>query len=94
MTGKTIIGAAIGGAALGFLEKSFPNLPTVPVLGRAGTIAVGAYFLSRRGGMGGTIMRDVALAGAVLAGYQLGKVGKIEGEYGGYDDVSGLAAQV
>jgi len=99
ITGKTIIAAGIGGAVLGFLEKTFPTMPTVPVLGRAGTIALGAYFLSRRGGVGGgQIMRDVALAGAVLAGYQLGKVGKVAGDVEGDDlagdDVSGIAAQV
>lgn len=93
-----MIGAGIGGAALGFIEKTFPNLPTVPILGRAGTIALGAYFLSRRGGMGGGIMRDVALAGAVIAGYQIGKTGAVAGDVMGDvmgdDDVSGLAAQV
>lgn len=98
ITGKTMIGAGIGGAALGFIEKTFPNLPTVPILGRAGTIALGAYFLSRRGGMGGGIMRDVALAGAVIAGYQIGKTGAVAGDVMGDvmgdDDVSGLAAQV
>lgn len=101
---KSIIGAGIGGLGLGLIEKYFPNLPTVPVLGRAGTIAIGAYFLSRRGGIGGVggpIMRDIAVAGAVLAGYQLGKQGKIEGDdsgcgYQSYPsyDVSGIAAQI
>ena len=83
---------------LGFIEKTFPNLPTVPVLGRAGTVAIGAYFLSRRGGIGGGgIVRDVALAAAVVAGYQIGKTGKVAGDLEGDvdgDDVSGLAAQV
>lgn len=89
-----MIGAGIGGAVLGFIEKTFPNLPTVPIIGRAGTIAIGAYFLSRRGGLGGgQIMRDVALAGAVIAGYQIGKTGKVAGEIEG-EDVSGIAAQV
>lgn len=94
ITPKTMIGAGIGGAVLGFIEKTFPNLPTVPIIGRAGTIAIGAYFLSRRGGLGGgQIMRDVALAGAVIAGYQIGKTGKVAGEIEG-EDVSGIAAQV
>jgi hypothetical protein len=93
-----MIGAGIGGAVLGFIEKTFPTLPTVPILGRAGTIAIGAYFLSRQGGMGhGGIVRDVALAAAVVAGYQIGKTGKIAGDVEGDvmgDDVSGIAAQV
>jgi hypothetical protein len=88
-----MFGAGIGGAALGFIEKMFPNLPTVPVIGRAGTIALGAYLLSKRGGM--PIMRDVALAGAVIAGYQIGLTGKVSGDDGvSGDDVSGIAAQV
>jgi hypothetical protein len=90
-TGKTIIGAGIGGAVLGFVEKQWPTFPTVPILGRAGTIAVAAYFLSKQGGMSSPILRDVAIAGAVVAGYQLGKEGKVSGD----DDVSGdLAEQV
>jgi hypothetical protein len=96
ITGKTVLSAGIGGAALGFIEKTFPNIPTVPVLGRAGTIALAAYFLSRRGGTGmGGIARDVALAAASIAGYQLGKTGKVSGdEVLGDDELSGIAAQV
>lgn len=96
ITGKTVLSAGIGGAALGFIEKTFPNIPTVPVLGRAGTIALAAYFLSRRGGTGmGGIARDVALAAASIAGYQLGKTGKVSGdEVLGDDELSGVAAQV
>lgn len=91
-----MLGAGIGGAVLGFIEKSFPTLPTVPIIGRAGTIALGAYFLSRRGGMGGTILRDVALAASAVAGYQLGHTGKISGDVMGdvAPQVSGIAAQV
>jgi hypothetical protein len=89
---KTMLGSAIGGAALGFIEKSFPNLPTVPLIGRKGTIALAAYVLHRRG-TGGGILRDVAIAAAVLAGYELGKDGKISGDVA--DQISGnIAAQV
>jgi hypothetical protein len=88
-TGKTIIGAGIGGAVLGFVEKQWPTFPSVPILGRAGTIAVAAYFLHKQGGMSSPILRDVAIAGAVVAGYQLGKEGKVAGE----DEVSGELAQ-
>lgn len=77
---------------LGFLEKSFPNIPTIPLLGKAGTIAVGAYFLSKRGGMGGPILRDVSLAAASIAGYQLGHDGRISGDIA--DQVHGIASQV
>lgn len=94
-SGKTILGAGIGGAVLGFIEKQWPTFPTVPILGRAGTIAVAAYFLQKQGGMSSPILRDVAIAGAVVAGYQLGKEGKIAGEdIDGDDQVRGIAAQV
>jgi len=78
VTQKTMMAAAIGGAALGFVDKQFPTLPTIPMLGRAGTIALVAYMLSGRGGLG-AIAKDVALAGAAVAGYELGKEGKISG---------------
>lgn len=91
-----MLGSALGGAALGFIEKSFPNLPTVPVIGRKGTIAIGAYLLSKRGGLGGSLLRDVAIAAAVLAGYELGKEGHISGEVMGdlAPQVSGVASQI
>lgn len=92
MSGKSLIATAIGGAAFGFIEKSFPQLPTLPLVGRAGTIAIAAYFLSKRGGLGGGIVRDIANAGAAIAGYQLGKTGTIAGDVMG--DVDGLAAEV
>jgi len=79
----------IGGAALGFIDKSFPTLPTIPILGRAGSIAAYAYFLSK--GKGHSILRDVALAGAAIAGYQMGNQGHVSGVV---PQVSGIAAQV
>lgn len=88
---KTVVGSAIGGAAYGFLEKSFPNLPTIPLLGRAGTIAVVGYFAVKKG-MGGGLVRDVVVASAVIAGYQLGSTGHVSGHLA--PQVSGVAAQV
>jgi|WetSurMetagenome_2_1015567.scaffolds.fasta_scaffold10210_12 hypothetical protein len=90
-----IMKAAVGGAAFGFLEKSFPNLPTVPMLGRAGTIAVAAYFF--RGKLP-PIAQDIGIAAAAIAGYQLGRDGKVSGDEWVEGDivpqVSGIAAQV
>lgn len=83
-----MIGHAVGGFALGFLEKSFPNLPSLPVVGRKGAITLGAYFLRNHS----PILADVALAGAAISGYQLGSTGTISGDDD--DDVSGLAAQM
>jgi hypothetical protein len=86
---------ALGGAALGFIEKSFgASLPVVPLIGRKGVIAIGAYYMGK--GKGG-LWRDVAIAGAVLAGYELGATGKISGEEMVGEvvpQISGVAAQV
>ena len=106
---NTLMASVIGGAIMGFIDKSFPNFPTVPILGKAGTIAVVAYFFGKSGGgqMGG-LARDVALASAAVAGYELGSTGKVTGEIMGgtvvpqisggvrygRPAVSGLAAQV
>jgi len=88
---------ALGGAAFGFIEKSFGSqLPTLPIIGRAGTITLIAFYFSK--GRAGGILKDVARAGAVLAGYQIGTTGKISGEdvVAGevVSQVSGIAAQV
>lgn len=81
-------GTALGGAALGFIEKQWPNAPTLPIIGRAGTIALAAYYFGGKAKPG--LMRDIALSGAAVAGYELGKTGKIAG-----DDVLGdIAPQV
>lgn len=82
---------AIGGAIFGFAEKQFGGqLPTIPLLGRKGSITAAAYFMSK--GKSGGIIRDVALAGAVLSGYDLGSSGAIHGEV--VPQISGIAAQV
>lgn len=84
-----MMATVVGGAALGFIDKAFPQLPTIPLLGRAGSIAAYAYFMSK--GKGHGILRDVALAGAAIAGYQLGNQGHVSGMA---PQVSGIAAQV
>ena len=95
---QRLISLALGGAAFGFIEKSFgPQLPTLPIIGRAGTITLIAYYFSK-GHAGGGLLKDVARAGAVLSGYQIGTTGKISGDDVLAGDVaaqvSGLAAQV
>lgn len=94
---QRLISLALGGAAFGFIEKSFgAQLPTLPIVGRAGTITLIAYYFSK--GRAGGILKDVARAGAVLAGYQIGTTGKISGEEvtAGIvaPQVSGIASQV
>src|SRR4029077_4004812 len=95
LTPKVMMGAAVGGAIFGFIEKTFPTLPAIPLIGRSGTVAVTAYILQKKMG-GGSIVRDVGLAAAVIAGYELGKDGKISGDVDGQlaDQVRGISSQV
>lgn len=81
----------LGGAAVSFLQKQFPNLPSVPVVGKKGTIAIGSYFLAKRGGSLAHIARDVCVAAAVLAGEELGRTGAISGDV--VPQVHGVASQ-
>jgi len=76
---------ALGGAALGFAEKSgiTKMLPQIPMLGVKGTFAAAGYFLGLTKKPG--IMRDAVLAAATLAGYELGKDGKVSGDVDGDD---------
>jgi hypothetical protein len=80
-----VIATAVAGYVLGMVDKSGTTLPTVPFLGRAGTVAVAALFLGKGRGLWG----DVALAAAAIAGYEMGSTGKIAG-----DDVAGIVPQV
>ena len=77
---------AVGGAAFALIEKQMPNFPTVPVLGRAGTVALGAYMM---GGKKQGILRDIAIAASVVAAYQFIHDGKIAGEDAMGDDAEG-----
>jgi hypothetical protein len=86
---NALVGHALGGAAFGLIEKTFPTLPTLPILGRAGTIAIACHFL---GGNKPGLMRDIACAAAAIAGYELGNTNKISGDYG--YGVHGVASQV
>ena len=90
----TRLGAvAMGGAAYGFVEKMLPPTLTLPIIGRAGTIAIVTHYLGR----GMPLVRDISLAAAVIAGYQLGSTGKIAGgdvEGAIVPQISGIASQV
>jgi hypothetical protein len=82
------IACAIAGYAIGFVDKSGTAIPTVPFLGRAGTIAAAAVLFGKGKGLWG----DIALAAASIAGYEMGSTGKISGQV--VPQVSGIAAQV
>ena len=83
--GRRMMGIAVGGFAYGMLEKAFPGLPTLPVVGKSGTVALAVYFF----GGNNEIINDIGIAAAAIAGYSLGSTGSISG----YDDGHGLAAQ-
>jgi hypothetical protein len=73
------INAALGGGALGFIKKTFgASLPTVPVIGQNGTVALAAYLL--RGKF--PLADDICTAALVVSMYQLGSEGKVEGVEG------------
>ena len=50
--------------------------------------------LGRNTHMGGGILRDVALAAAAVAGYELGGTGKISGDYPPEMGLHGVASQI
>ncbi|HBZ71783.1 MAG TPA: hypothetical protein DEP35_19470 [Deltaproteobacteria bacterium] len=70
----------IAGAALGFLDKSsfVASLPKLPFLGEHGTIAVGAYMLSRS--MRNPILGNIAKGAMFLSAYEMVKQGSITGD--------------
>jgi hypothetical protein len=76
---------AIAGVVLGWINKNQPTFPTIAVLGRAGTLAVAAYYLRAHI----PFASKLAPAFAAIAGYEYMMEGKIAG-----DDVMGVASQV
>jgi hypothetical protein len=77
---KVLMGLAMGGLAMGFLDKPggpASNLPTIPLLGKAGTIALVAHFMAK-GKLG--IITDVRNAAAVVAAYEFGLKGSVSGD--------------
>jgi hypothetical protein len=86
---------ALAGYLLGMLDKAGTAIPTIPVLGKAGTLAVGLHFL----GKGNKMMSEASLAAAAIAGYEMGSLGKVSGMHGVFGSpvvpqVSGIASQV
>jgi len=71
---------AMGGALYGYAVQTglVAKLPAIPVLGRTGTAAILLDYWARHGG--GQLAHRAARAAAAIAGYQLGSLGKIEGE--------------
>lgn len=87
-----MVACGLGGAAVGYIEKVFPNLPQLTFLGKKGTIAALAYVLRRQL----PYAREIAISAAAISGYEFGKTGSVSGADDDYWDpgISGIAAQI
>lgn len=79
---------ALGGFIYGYIEKNVPQVPTLPLIGKSGAIALIAYFM---GGKNPGIIADIGNAASVIAGYSFGSTGRVSGLTPG---VGGVAAQI
>lgn len=70
-------GAMIGAALLGLLDKQGTALPTIPVLGRAGTVGVVLWYLGKSNHS--PQLAHAATGALSIAAYELTKQGKIDG---------------
>lgn len=71
-----LLGTGAGGFAVGLIEKTFPNMPTLPFVGRKGAIAIAAYFLHGKH----PLIADIGIAAAAISGYELGTTGHVTGD--------------
>lgn len=74
---------ALGGLAYGLIVKNVPQLPSIPGIGRSGTVALAIYFLKPSS----KILRDVGVAAAAIAGYSFGSTGSVAGTSDDEDDL-------
>jgi len=79
---------ALGGFIYGYLEKNVTQIPTLPLIGKSGAIALIAYFM---GGKNPGIIADIGNAASVIAGYSFGSTGRVSGLT---PAVGGVAAQI
>jgi len=79
--GPKNMGLMMGAFAVGVLEKQnmLQQLPSLPFIGRTGTIGLAAHFIA--GGKPG-LATDVATAALVIAAHELGSTGSIVGDGG------------
>lgn len=73
---ENLMHLAIVAFALGKIDKDGTSVPTIPALGRAGTIAAGAHFLGKGKKGWVTSLRNAA---TVIALYEMGQKGTISG---------------
>lgn len=88
MSGTKSGSLALGGFIYGYLEKNVTQIPTLPLIGKSGAIALIAYFM---GGKNPGIIADIGNAASVIAGYSFGSTGRVSGLTPG---VGGVAAQI
>src|SRR5260370_15979686 len=76
------MGIVLGAFVVGLLEKQgiMASLPTLPLIGRTGTIGVGAYLLSDGGK--NRLADEVCTAALVLAAHELSSTGHVLGGAG------------
>jgi hypothetical protein len=77
---KENTGLAMGALALGYLDKQGVKIPTVPILGRAGSIAVMSFFAGKQFHL--PLAMKICKAAIVIAAYELGNKGTISGVSG------------
>lgn len=77
---KQRMGIVAGALAFGFLEKQalFASLPSLPMIGKSGTIGLAAYLISDGGK--NKLADDICTAALVIAAHELGSTGTIVGE--------------
>jgi hypothetical protein len=75
-----LVACAAAGFALGYLDKNATTFPTIPVLGRAGTLAVALYYW--KGSIFGFSTRDLSEGFAAIAAYEYATKGSISGPGG------------
>jgi hypothetical protein len=74
---SSLIACAAAGAVLGYLDKNSTTFPTVPVLGRAGTLAVVCHYW--KGNIFGFSTAQLANGFAAIAAYEYTTKGSVSG---------------
>jgi hypothetical protein len=88
---KQRMGIVAGAFAVGVLEKQgiMSSLPTLPFVGRTGTIGVAAYLISDGGK--NKLADEICTAALVIAAHELASTGSIVGAEGGAPDIGYVA---
>jgi hypothetical protein len=88
---KNRMGIVAGAFAVGILEKQgiMSSLPTLPFVGRTGTIGIGAYLISNGGK--NKLADEICTAALVIAAHELASTGTIVGAEGGPPDIGYVA---